>query len=1240
MNAATLRNAASLLMAGALAGCAAIEINVDVYKGPLANDEAIQLRQYAALAMAAKPVLVMLHKELGGQGPNPTDEANFVGGVLSYYKDKLNGPAAQAQDAAMRSDRSTGFLDTGSRETGERLGAELARNEVAGARNPAGRAYLCAWAGMLGAKTTDTCNRAFSAAGFPEHRSNFRPSRQFFMACLAQVTGGKLHRDACPGDQRATSAFSTLADNGKTRLHAELIFGKSSGDFEAHAQQVGQSYLDARRAVSDLALALLAMLREPAAQRSQTQDAAISRLLSAVVDSNAVACAATGAPAAEVYVKRVFPDTAPDSRQVSSVIGRLVFRDPIGLATALLALDGMARALDSGHIVQCRDKPHATTMKWYGIAAGPRDDDDLNALPDLVGEVGDALGEVAFSWDRGRPTKGIESLYEELNRSLTQHAADPLHNDVQQRVAALTDSLVPFAERLSFVVNNSALFRKGANQFEAERHVLQTLANTLIVHANDLRRRRVHAEGQRRGFDTELLAAQHGSQATPGEVLGILRQSLEAPIVALKQAADAKKVALDLANATAKGDEANNRVAEEAYKEASSTLRKLNTPLEGVLAAAAIFDPKAAEKTREMGLKALPSSVINAMRESVDKSLKKEESSAGATKEFSFDEMLKVLESRIREAAGAFGEKTGIRKSLIAAADAFKQLPVDTTAPKAKFAAQRNDVVKARLVEFESALDVRKSHAKFESERKALRDASAETKKKSATAAEKARLASTTANDELAAAEKVRDLATGLFPMSLRRAAADSPVSDPEAVRQAVLQELAAAKAGASSGDTKAYTEALALVLRPTLPLGLPFKQDGLYTRLAVAADPANRDKPFATRFQVMSDIIALLQKRHIAALADPGRGNAAALAEAIKTATDYRNEQVFLRPASEYLRSVYASTVIGQNWRDPERNLLLDYLRQLGPDRRISQAVSSAGDLTAPTLQRELDSLFWQNVNRVSLSGGGDANYAIAKDDVGNWYVKSYSVDPERVFRSARSIALFNMGQKLDMNLLDRADARALSNSDKKEDRDRGDARLAAISARSGPGAQFADSTQKRAARRYFEQLQEARDALKLKFSGLNAELKPDWEAKAKAAKDAYDKEPIDPNKAKPEISFKIDELLKTAENAREASEIEAFALLDKLTTESMEKQGSYSAYGRALTEAMRKFQVLGIKILDAISQQSAATMTDALKAELKANVTTRVNGHVNDLAAGRQRAVQTYQDTLKSLVSAAVAD
>ena len=53
-----------------LTGCAVLRIDVDVYKGPLANHEKVQVQQLSAMAIGAKPILTQLRDQLEWNDPH------------------------------------------------------------------------------------------------------------------------------------------------------------------------------------------------------------------------------------------------------------------------------------------------------------------------------------------------------------------------------------------------------------------------------------------------------------------------------------------------------------------------------------------------------------------------------------------------------------------------------------------------------------------------------------------------------------------------------------------------------------------------------------------------------------------------------------------------------------------------------------------------------------------------------------------------------------------------------------------------------------------------------------------------------------------------------------------------------------------------------------------------------------------------------------------------------------------
>lgn len=169
----------------------------------------------------------------------------------------------------------------------------------------------------------------------------------------------------------------------------------------------------------------------------------------------------------------------------------------------------------------------------------------------------------------------------------------------------------------------------------------------------------------------------------------------------------------------------------------------------------------------------------------------------------------------------------------------------------------------------------------------------------------------------------------------------------------------------------------------------------------------------------VMDDLIAVLRHQHVLAIRESGHTTRSKrIEDALKAAYEHRSGMVFIRPSSAFLRSSYPSTSL-------QDNPGLQWQNMLG--RHAARNTPFLGELIAnPERERtriiaEIDKQFWQNINRVRVAGAGHTNYVIAKDDIGNWYVKRYSADPEDIIKSAQKLAMFNLGAHLEVNLLNR---------------------------------------------------------------------------------------------------------------------------------------------------------------------------------------------------------------------------
>ncbi|MGQ0510533.1 MAG: hypothetical protein ACT4P9_07945 [Betaproteobacteria bacterium] len=121
-----------------------------------------------------------------------------------------------------------------------------------------------------------------------------------------------------------------------------------------------------------------------------------------------------------------------------------------------------------------------------------------------------------------------------------------------------------------------------------------------------------------------------------------------------------------------------------------------------------------------------------------------------------------------------------------------------------------------------------------------------------------------------------------------------------------------------------------------------------------------------------------------------------------------------YIRPASLYLRDSYPATVLQRTPVDSDSvpNLLW---------RKFINAFKNETPEEDLAVRVQIDKQFWQTVNQIRLSGGGISNYVVVKDDIGNWYVRSYANDVTSVAKTMKGLALYSLGDKLQSNLLNK---------------------------------------------------------------------------------------------------------------------------------------------------------------------------------------------------------------------------
>lgn len=859
-------------------------------------------------------------------------------------------------------------------------------------------------------------------------------------------------------------------------------------------------------------------------------------------------------------------------------------------------------------------------------------------------------------WHRARPDTGLLQLFNDVRNAaiklergkrdtnLTAAQKRELRADLDSATEYLTGELIPFAERILFVVNNPSLFSD--DNYRIERAILQTLGNSLILHANDLRRRQAHEANQQMRFDAQRRAAEPVTAAQGPAVLldSVARRvaSTSSRAAAVASAASAAVTASQTALAeVARSADSAASAAERADK----ALKAWKHPVPAVNAAhATLVDPAAATDVpaAEQDRAALTArAAAFKPGETVTARALADDLLAWVTQERDPKLAAGQRQKRIEGLARALHRTEPlVSMASIPPGPAPQML---TTLKAAIAAAQARHL--AGRDELAALLAKAQTGAEAAVKRKQDAQAVVDTKKREHKEADDVDKRARAAN------KAITEAMTGAIA-----ATTGTPGMHPEAVRQVLLAKLEAVDATKASADDKSHAQAAlaAMTLQPAFSF-----RTGDFS----AADETHGNRK--TAMQVLEDLIAYLRTRRTAVLADKGDGEEAQnLAKAIESAEQQRTDQVFLRPASDYLRNVYASTALADETRPANRNMLLDYIRNLNPNSEkdnmglqrgkkflceLKEAVRDRdqdGDGPPPDdkdcdpgrdiekARADLEKLFWQNINRVTTNGGTNANHVIAKDDVGNWYIKTFSTDPKQVFESAKSLLLFNQGGKIDSNLLRRAELRDQSRNGTTEEKAAANTELGKLG-NSPAGLAVGGRAQKRFQDRYADETKELALALQQRIPGLpEKELAGAWAAVMATAASA----PAPAASATPPAQTPADltkALVTGASQLQNGSLGNGLLLLDSHVKRLADPAQSPSKLGGQIVAVLNL--LVGYRDdLVALAQQqpglTGAANSDRLKAINEASQRT-IKRLIEEVVQQRQRTVDSYQEGLASI-------
>lgn len=602
-----------------------------------------------------------------------------------------------------------------------------------------------------------------------------------------------------------------------------------------------------------------------------------------------------------------------------------------------------------------------------------------------------------------------------LTENVTNELSNGTSKTQDEAIAKLNEALIFFAQKVLFTVNNQQLFDDldAADQLtiNTQTAVLQSLGNTILVHANDLQRRKVHATQHKDAADAEHKAVASAFRLTPSAAFDSIVDQLNAQsIPTLGGAAPASRPA-DSVPAPAGSDLERHKATLDILRADGAAFRAGLAPL------VAAYRTVVGEPTTLSAGEA--ASAVDQLSATQDRSAIAKLYLAVATSEADqgADGALKPLMDWLDLEAG---------NGVVVSPQREKRL----ANMKAYMVAENGRLLGAGIASVDSRDAILKLVAANITQRAELAVRHLDEQAKNIKAQEtlvRNLGAKVTRAESAAAAKRAADTTA-----EMRNSDRKSVIAVIESVRRDVVEQSEAAKVKGESGVRSLLKVKLA-ALSPATGGGKPSSDDIVRARAAVenlAPDPIPPCEAAAagagcaadTSLKVIDNLIASLRAQRVRALAAGDTRSAAHIMTAIEAAYSQRTSMIYLRPASDYLRSVYSSSAFQDGTDKQYRNMLTDslknYMNPLERDRK--------------DVKEELEKLYWQNVNKVTVSGGGQTNYVLAKDDVGNWYVKAYSADPEAVMKSATSLAMFSAGKGMNVNLLRRYELQRKLDEDK----------------------------------------------------------------------------------------------------------------------------------------------------------------------------------------------------------------
>ena len=762
-------------------------------------------------------------------------------------------------------------------------------------------------------------------------------------------------------------------------------------------------------------------------------------------------------------------------------IARTIVEDPVGIVKLLLKADNEFRNADFsaartnydgidelndcfkesylfdkfGSAVSDRSK---TT--FFGLVRGP------TISKAAIKELERALAPIRAAFaaqglEEGRDDKGLISLINDHREIVKKFGQDNLSSDeLRQSFSRFRDGLVSFAQKVLALANSQSLL-EGAEANDRFVLNLQSIGNTILFQADELTHRYEHDDKLKAAKGREKLAVERTYSVDPVHVLDDLMAGLsdgnqpkidQTKIDATQHMLDEK--VNELQGTDGKGGKvAELATVEQALKQAKLAFEPIEKPCKQSNAANQLIVLGAAVGA-QTGICAVPlnPAFVRNIHDKITAISKFPDDSTWDAPHAWAAVQSEVKQMLAREASARAGTTSSSeRDALTDALTVFNSLDGSNykSTKRAGVLGEVNDAISAKLAGELTRATNSQEAATLRAAEENVADAKAENLNiQGEISGLKSQIAQLEGKQlSQRALDAIEELRSATLEVLRRRG---QPVT-PGDVFDELIKELKAARERASSsgvssssshGSSSKDAASGSQPSPPAMPV-TPVDRQSLSAsnssgnqspkpptealeKAIEMVNAAPRPRPSPTNAStgakdakdILDDVIAGLRQEQIETVRKFGKDSQQAIniESAIKIAYEQRASMTYIRPSDAYLRSSLPAAGLQDNVGTAWENLLAQHL-----GRGVPLFGFQAGQTNEVRNRviRDLDKQFWVNINRVRVSGAGTTNYAIAKDDIGNWYVKAFATDTSDIVNAAKNLALFNLGPSVGANLV-----------------------------------------------------------------------------------------------------------------------------------------------------------------------------------------------------------------------------